>query len=317
MTPKDCAACAARPELSFDASKDGVEPEDGSLLLLERHTEERRSCPACGRMYLRTHTNADEPFLYRDVDTYSFRKLDERVTPSGPFVPRARKPAPKPRPATELVRVARCPSCGSTDVTEDRWEVGWDELRMTCEACKLVELVEGEERFRWSTWIELPIVGRVVPPFVPLDAAPAPVPEAPVVVARPKVEPASPLASAPVGCPRCLGADASSAWDAVTERPVRSFVKEPHFGVHATSCGCGTSFAVVFAERVDFGGGDDSLVALAVALRPDELEALAALRPRAVEGAVTRFAQGRRFLLKLDSSEAQWRPSGFAIGPHD
>ncbi|MDP3500882.1 MAG: hypothetical protein Q8S33_11135 [Myxococcales bacterium] len=81
--------------------------------------------------------------------------------------------------------------------------------------------------------------------------------------------------------------------------------------VHATR---GVPFVVVFTERVDFRDGSDTQVELAVAVWPDELEALKrGFQPRTL----TTLVRGRAFLVKSLGDVPRWIASGFSIGPHD
>ncbi len=285
-------------------------------MLFEREDDERRSCPDCGRVYLRTLTNGDVPYMYRDENLYSFQKLPDRVAPRG-RPPPATQPPP-PAPATSAVRVGRCPRCGSTDVAQDTWEVQDDEVRLTCRACRHHEVVDYPARPGWFVFIELPTVNRVLPPFVPLECEPeatAPVPPEPAkTTPPPALVPA--VGSPPQGCSQCLGADAETAWVSVTGRSTHSLVNEPHFVVRATRCRCGEAFVVVFTERVDYRDGEDSQVEVAVAVRPEELAALTSQRD-SVGAPLTRFARGRRFLVKAAPGAPQWLAQGFGIGPHD
>lgn len=170
MTSNDCTACAARADLSFGADNER-DPPKGSALLFEYHQGERYACPDCGRLYLRTLTNADVPFLHRDVDEYSFQKLSERVAP------RARAPlAPRPLPGpveTELKQVFRCPKCRSTRISQGTWMVtDDDDVRMECGACRHEEVVAYPGRTGWSVLLRLPKGRQVVMDFVsPQDEA--------------------------------------------------------------------------------------------------------------------------------------------------
>ncbi len=317
-TAEDCPACAARGALTFDADTESA-PAKGSPLLFEFHQGERVACPDCGRLYLRTLTNGDVPFMHRDVNEYSFQKLPERITPTP-------RPQPKPAPptaapeATELVRVLRCPRCRSTRVSRSTWEVSdEDDVRLTCEACHRVQTVNADDCTGWKVFLELPTGQRKLPEFVPLDvelpavpvAAPAPVVEAPkpapaVVVEKPVL--------APPGCARCVGATAAAAWNAISGPSSHTFVREPHFSVHVSRCSCGQPFVVVFTERVDFRDGSDTQVELAVAVWPAEVEALAAgFQPLTL----TKLVSGRAFLVKGTGDTPRWVASGFSIGPHD
>jgi len=87
-----------------------------------------------------------------------------------------------------------------------------------------------------------------------------------------------------------------------------------HFTVHATRCGCGQAFIIVFTERVDFHGGDDTQVELAVAVSGDELSLLQTAS--SLTATLTQLASGRQFLLKSTGQAPQWVAQGFSIGPH-
>lgn len=85
--------------------------------------------------------------------------------------------------------------------------------------------------------------------------------------------------------------------------------------MHAAVCTCGQPFVVVFTERVDFHGGEDTQVELAVSVSPEELRQLKAAG-EALTSTLTRLVQGRRFLVKRTGVEPRWREDGFAIGPY-
>lgn len=116
------------------------------------------------------------------------------------------------------------------------------------------------------------------------------------------------------GCSRCLGATAPLAWTAVNSKATHTFVHEVHFTVHATRCACGQPFIIVFTERVDFHGGDDTQVELAVAVSADELSLLQAAA--SLTATLTQLAIDRRFLVKSTGQAPRWLEQGFAIGPH-
>lgn len=117
------------------------------------------------------------------------------------------------------------------------------------------------------------------------------------------------------GCSRCLLATAPLAWATVTGEATHTFIREVHFTMHATRCECGQPFVVVFTERVDFHGGEDTQVELAVSVSGDELDQLEAACDE-LEATLTRLVQGRRFLVKSTGVEPRWVAGGFAIGPH-
>lgn len=318
MSLSDCPACAARGDLSFDADNESS-PAKGSPLLFQRHQGDQVACPDCGRLYLRTLTNADVPFMHRDVHEYSYEKLSGRITPHTSLPPFQPRPAPRPEVETELVRVLRCPKCGSTKASESRWEVDVDELRLTCEACDHLENITLPDYGEWTVFIELPRKNRRLPDFIPIETAAVVEPPKPVVVEPPKPAPRQfpeePPLAPPTGCSRCVGAAAAEAWDALGSA-THTFVNELHYTVHATSCSCGQAFIVVFTERVDYRDGSDTQVELAVAIWPDELEDLIdGFHP--FESALTSLARGRPFLAKSTGDAPRWVDRGFSIGPHD
>ncbi len=296
MPTKECNTCAVRDSLSADP---------------ERHSGKRSArpfapgqgewdaCPDCGRWYLRTRTNAVAPGLRPVV-----------VARAAPVM-------------TEPVQVLRCPSCGSTRVTENTWPLLLgDEVRLACDACHREDSVVYPARDGWITLLDLPKGQRVLPDFIALaDEGPAvaverPAPRTPAPAPQPAPVKAEPEPRAPpAGCPRCTGASAGDAWAAVKGSATHTFANEPHYGVHATRCACGQPFVFVFTERVDYQDGFDTQVELAVALWSEELGELQGMGS-AVGTKLTRLAQGRPFLMKSTGNEPRWVDRGFSIGPY-
>ena len=124
-----------------------------------------------------------------------------------------------------------------------------------------------------------------------------------------------------MSCARCTADDAAAAWAAMTESRVGTLVQESHFSVRTAACGCGQRFAIVFTERIDWVGGEDDQLWLAVAVSAEEVAALEQADEGAVGGLLTRMAAGRRFLARSfptgGSLACSWRDGAFAIGPHD
>jgi hypothetical protein len=97
-----------------------------------------------------------------------------------------------------------------------------------------------------------------------------------------------------VTCEACFGETAEDVWDALAELETRRrLVDESHFGVSLDACrACGQLFAHVFAERIDWQGGNDPQAWILAPVSAEEADALAAAE--SVEGAVNRLAPRRR-----------------------
>jgi hypothetical protein len=123
------------------------------------------------------------------------------------------------------------------------------------------------------------------------------------------------------GCVRCGGEDAASAWEAMTATRLRAWIQESHFSVRLSACSCGQQYTVVFTERIDWRGGEDDQLWLAVPVTEGEVAALDGAGEGAVGGVLTRLVEGRRFLVRSfptgGALACWWRDGGFAIGPHD
>ncbi len=120
------------------------------------------------------------------------------------------------------------------------------------------------------------------------------------------------------GCKECLGAaDAAAAWVSLRRDVVGVVVEESHYSVRVTACACGQRFGVVFAERIDWTGGQDDQTWLAVPLSHAECAQVLAEG----DSALARAARNRRFLLRIypetGGLQAAWRDGGFALPMHD
>ncbi len=125
------------------------------------------------------------------------------------------------------------------------------------------------------------------------------------------------MSARPFGCEQCFGDDGERAWIAIRRAHVAALVEESHFSVRLTACACGQRFAVVFAERIDWSGGEDDMTWLAAPISVGEAKSLEA---QGWEGLAS-VVSGRRFLLRCYPTKggltAVWREGGFTIPWHD
>lgn len=253
-------------------------------------------------------------------------------------------------PPTRRVHVWRCPKCGSTDAGPDESRSAYEFTFMQCNGCKTGGLVDSWQRDSdWSLAIDIPINATDVPayvtPLAPGDgfyesmqaakanasatATPAPKPAAttppappatptPAPPATPTPAVAGPPTALALGCERCFGADARTAWEAINTSTEASLISDVHFAVDIMACACGQRFAVVFTERVNYRDGGDDLTWLALPISSDEHARVARCGKRSVASVLTEIGVDRRFLVRNQAGgpvDAWWRSSGFSIDP--
>jgi len=99
---------------------------------------------------------------------------------------------------------------------------------------------------------------------------------------------------------------------------VASLVEESHFGLSLHACAaCGQRFVQVFAERIDWVGGEDPQDWLLVPISAAEADALGTVG----EGALASLAP-RRYLTRFWPSaagapESRWCDGAIFVPPHD
>jgi hypothetical protein len=124
----------------------------------------------------------------------------------------------------------------------------------------------------------------------------------------------------PFGCPACAGDDAAAAWEAIRGRR-DSLAEDSHFGVSLGACACGQLHVVVFAERIDWAGGEDDQTWLALPVTAEEVELLRSLPEDRLEAAIVGLGSARRFLVRSfptgGSLGTWWRDGGLVIPRHD
>ena len=121
-----------------------------------------------------------------------------------------------------------------------------------------------------------------------------------------------------LGCAKCAGEVASTAWQALDATHVASLVSEVHFDVAVKGCACGQRFVVVFTERVDHRDGRDDQTWLALPVTDEEVTRLRSLDEANVPKVVAELGATRRFLMRANHGvEPAWREGAFRILPHD
>ena len=202
---------------------------------------------------------------------------------------------------------------------------------MQCKGCGEGGLVDSWERDSdWIAEIDVPFHSTELPSHVapltagegfyetlqaviPASTSPSVSPEPP-----PPPSPQPPSGALAVGCSRCFGDDAASAWEALRASGHQSLVSEDRWSVEISSCSCGQSFAVVFTERVDYRGDGDDLTWLALPITRDERAKLARCSKPDVPGVLQGFGGSRRFLVRNQVGRAVdtwWRTDGFGLDP--
>lgn len=131
----------------------------------------------------------------------------------------------------------------------------------------------------------------------------------------------APLRDSSFGCERCQGADAEVAWTSGRRRHLQSLVDESHYDIAITTCDCGQHFVKVFTERIDWVHGEDDQTWLLLPVHPAEVQQLQQCPIPELRAMVTRFGEGRRFVVHWyptgGALSTAWRDGGFWIGPHD
>lgn len=125
----------------------------------------------------------------------------------------------------------------------------------------------------------------------------------------------------PGGCAKCSSPDAAVAWEAARSRHLHTFVDESHYDVALTACTCGSPFAKVFTERIDWVNGEDDQTTMLLPLTEAEATALRQCPLADLRDRLHALGHGRRFVLRTFARGADlatvWRDGGFWIGPHD
>lgn len=103
---------------------------------------------------------------------------------------------------------------------------------------------------------------------------------------------------------------------------VAAIVEESHFSVRVVACAaCGQRFASVFAERIDWRGGDDPQDWLLVPVSADEAQALIAAGESGVERALAALAPERHLVRSFPrdagAPSAAWRTGPLFVPFHD
>lgn len=99
---------------------------------------------------------------------------------------------------------------------------------------------------------------------------------------------------------------------------VASLVEESHFGLSLHACrSCGQRFVHLFAERIDWQGGEDPQDWLLIPISAAEADAV-----RVAGESAVRALPARRFLLRdwpsgSDGPEVGWRDGPVLVPPHD
>jgi len=221
---------------------------------------------------------------------------------------------------TRRVHVWRCPKCGSTDAGPNESRSAYEFTYMQCNGCKSGGLVDSWERdMDWAAEVEVPLRSTELPSHVtPLEPgtgywasepaalpSPPPAPPSPPPAPPSPPEPAVSGSSAPsnrgrrlartIGCSRCFGDDAASAWEVL--RSGRPLVDELHWHVDITACSCGQSFAIEFTERVDYLEGSDDQTWVALPITRDERARLERCDKSLVRSVHAALDTSRRFLV--------------------
>ncbi len=125
------------------------------------------------------------------------------------------------------------------------------------------------------------------------------------------------------GCARCWPAGADEAWRVRAELAiVTDLVDESHYGVTILACPqCTQRFVQVYAETIDWAGGDDPQCTNFLPITEAEAADLERQRGALTETALSAIGPRRRCLLHrypADSDGRQnfWR-AGISVGPHD
>jgi hypothetical protein len=125
------------------------------------------------------------------------------------------------------------------------------------------------------------------------------------------------------GCGHCWPSDADQAWEARRAlSTVADLIDESHYGVSIRACPqCGQRFVDVFAETIDWAGGDDPQMSTVLPLTEAEAAELLRQGGGVAEAALDALGPQRRCLLHLfppdpDGSRNAWR-TGLVVGPHE
>jgi hypothetical protein len=118
------------------------------------------------------------------------------------------------------------------------------------------------------------------------------------------------------GCQSCTDANAELAWAralALRERSV--IVDESHFRITVRRCAsCTQDYLWIFAETVDWIGGDDPQEWLVAPVSADEAQRLT--EAGIVDLSIRRHLR-RSFGRDDDTPSAQWSSGGINVPPHD
>jgi hypothetical protein len=125
------------------------------------------------------------------------------------------------------------------------------------------------------------------------------------------------------GCAICFPADAATAsQNAGKLQETARLVAESHLGISIRACPqCGQRFIHVFAEKIDWEGGDDPQCISLLPITEKENEQLIAMGENLSPASIESLARERK-LLRLDFPKDRRRHVSFetggpVIGPHD
>ena len=131
------------------------------------------------------------------------------------------------------------------------------------------------------------------------------------------------MADQALGCGRCWPPDADQAWEARRAlSTVADLIDQSHYGVSIRACPeCGQRFVDVFAETIDWAGGDDPQMTTVLPITAAEAAELLRQGEAVTEAALDALDPRRRCLLHLyppasDGSRNAWR-TGLVVGPHE